>query len=40
VIIEVVIIDKSGSIRFFTSGEVTAEEINDVKLLLKVLARE
>jgi hypothetical protein len=36
----VVIIDKSGRIRFFTSGEVTAEEINDVKQLLKALTRE
>lgn len=36
----IVIIDKGGSIRFFTAGEVTAEEINDVKLLLKVLAGE
>ena len=36
----VVIIDKSGTIRFFTSGEVTDEQINDVKELLKMLARE
>lgn len=36
----IVIIDKGGSIRFFTSGDVAAEEINDVKLLLKVLAGE
>jgi predicted transcriptional regulator len=36
----VVIIDKSGSIRFFTSGEVTDEEINDVKQLLEALAGE
>jgi predicted transcriptional regulator len=36
----VVIIDKSGRIRFFTSGEVTAEEINDVKQLLTALTRE
>jgi hypothetical protein len=36
----IVIIDKSGSIRFFTSGEVTDEEINDVKQLLEALAGE
>jgi len=36
----VVIIDKGGTIRFFTSGEVTDEQINDLKELLKVLARE
>jgi len=36
----VVIIDKAGTIRFFTSGEVTDEQINDVKELLKMLARE
>jgi len=36
----VVIIDKGGTITFFTSGEVTDEEINDLKELLKVLARE
>jgi hypothetical protein len=36
----VVIIDKSGRIKFFTSGEVTDEQINDLKELLKVLARE
>ena len=36
----IVIIDKGGSIRFFTSGEVSAGEIDDVKLLLKVLAAE
>jgi predicted transcriptional regulator len=36
----VVIIDKAGRIRFFTSGEVTAEEIDDVKQLLKTLTRE
>ena len=36
----IVIIDKGGSIRFFTSGEVSAEEINNVKLLLKMLAAE
>lgn len=29
----IVIIDKGGRIRFFTSGEVTVEEINDVKEL-------
>ena len=36
----IVIVDKSGRIRFFTSGEVKAEEINDVKELLEVLAGE
>jgi len=36
----IVIIDKGGRIRFFTSGEVKAEEINGVKELLKVLAGE
>ncbi|HEU4345195.1 MAG TPA: YtfJ family protein [Candidatus Binatia bacterium] len=36
----VVIIDKSGRIRFFTSGEVKAEEINEVKELLTALAKE
>lgn len=36
----VVIIDKSGRIRFFTSGEVKDEEINGVKELLIALARE
>ena len=36
----VVIIDKSGRIRFFTSGEVKPEEINGVKELLTALARE
>ncbi|MDZ4342289.1 MAG: YtfJ family protein [Candidatus Binatia bacterium] len=36
----VVIIDKSGRIRFFTSGEVKPEEINGVKGLLTALARE
>jgi hypothetical protein len=36
----IVIIDKGGRIRFFTSGEVKAEEINDVKQLLKALAGE
>ena len=36
----IVIVDKSVRIRFFTSGEVKAEEINDVKQLLVVLAGE
>jgi predicted transcriptional regulator len=36
----VVITDKRGRIRFFTSGEVTDKEINDVKQLLKGLTRE
>jgi predicted transcriptional regulator len=36
----IVIVDKSGRIRFFTSGEVKAEEINDVKELLVALAGE
>ena len=36
----VLIIDKGGKIKFFASGEVTAEEINNVKELLKVLAGE
>lgn len=36
----IVIVDKSGRIRFFTSGEVKAEEINDVKELLEALAGE
>jgi predicted transcriptional regulator len=36
----IVIIDKGGRIRFFTSGEFTAENINDVKELLIALARE
>lgn len=36
----VVIIDKTGIIRSFTSGEVTAEQINDAKKLLKELAGE
>jgi len=36
----VVIIDKAGIIRSFTSGEVTAKQINDAKKLLKVLAGE
>jgi predicted transcriptional regulator len=36
----IVIIDKVGRIRFFAAGEVAAEQINDVKELLKVLAGE
>lgn len=36
----VVIIDKAGIIRFFTSGEVRGEQIDDAKKLLKVLAGE
>jgi hypothetical protein len=32
--------DVSGRIRFFASGDVTAEEINNVKELLNVLTRE
>jgi len=36
----IVIVDKSGRIRFFTSGEVKAEEINVVKELLEALAGE
>jgi predicted transcriptional regulator len=36
----IVIIDKTGRIRFYTSGEVKAEEIDDVKELLIALARE
>jgi hypothetical protein len=36
----IVIIGKRGRIRFFTSGEVTDEEINDVKQLLEALAGE
>jgi predicted transcriptional regulator len=36
----IVIIDKVGRIRFFAVGEVTAEQINDIKELLKVLVRE
>jgi predicted transcriptional regulator len=36
----IVIIDKGGRIRFFTSGEVKAEEIDGVKELLKMLAAE
>jgi hypothetical protein len=36
----ILIVDKSGTIRFFTSGEVKAEDIHDVKELLKTLAAE
>ena len=36
----VVIIDKAGIIRSFTSGDVMAEQIDDAKKLLKVLAAE
>jgi len=36
----ILIIDKSGRIKFFTSGEVKAEKTNDVKELLKALAGE
>jgi hypothetical protein len=36
----IVIIDKIGRIRFFAAGEVTAEQIKDVKELLKALAVE
>jgi len=36
----VVTIDKVGRIRFFTSGDVTAEQINELNELLKVLVRE
>ena len=36
----VVIIDKAGIIRYFTSGEVTAEQIDDAKKLLKALVRD
>lgn len=36
----VVIIDKGGRIRFFTSGDVTVEEIDEVKQLLIALTRE
>jgi predicted transcriptional regulator len=36
----VVIIDKSGTIRFFTSGEIEDEDIRGVKQLLIVLAAE
>ncbi|MGE5307268.1 MAG: TlpA family protein disulfide reductase [Alphaproteobacteria bacterium] len=36
----VVIIDKGGRIRFFSSGQVKPEEINGVKELLTALARE
>jgi hypothetical protein len=36
----ILIIDKSGRIKFFTSGEVKDEDIHDVKELLKTLAGE
>jgi hypothetical protein len=36
----VVIVDKRGRIRFFASGEVKPEMVNDVKELLKALAGE
>lgn len=36
----VIIIDKSGRIRFFTSGDVAAEEIDDLKRLLIALTKE
>ncbi len=36
----ILIIDKSGRVKFFTSGEVKAEDIHDVKELLKTLAAE
>jgi|SRR3990172_6147503 len=36
----ILIMDKSGRIKFFTSGEVKAEKFNDVKELLKKLAGE
>ena len=36
----VVIIDKAGIIRSFTSGDVTAEQIDDAKKLLKLLVAE
>ncbi len=36
----VVIVDKAGIIRFFSSGKIKAEEINDVKELLIALTRE
>jgi predicted transcriptional regulator len=36
----IVIVDKGGRIRFFTSGEVKAEEINGDKELLQLLAGE
>jgi len=36
----ILIIDKGGGIKFFTSGEVKAEKFNDVKELLKGLAGE
>jgi hypothetical protein len=34
----IVIVDKGGRIRFFTSGEVKAEEINGDKELLELLS--
>ena len=37
---EDIIIDKGGRIRFFTSGDVRAEQINELNELLKVLVRE
>lgn len=36
----VVIIDKGGVIRYFTSGEVIPEQVDDAKKLLKVLAAQ
>lgn len=36
----ILIIDKSGRVKFFTSGEVKEEDIHDVKELLKHLAAE
>lgn len=36
----ILIIDKSGRVKFFTSGEVKAEDIHNVKELLKTLAAE
>lgn len=36
----VIIIDKGGIIRFFTSGQVKSKDINGVKELLTALARE
>jgi predicted transcriptional regulator len=36
----ILIVDKSGRIRYFTSGEVEAEEINGDKELLELLAGE
>lgn len=36
----IVIVDKGRRIRFFTAGEVRAEEINGVKELFIALARE